>query len=101
MPNTPDTLRIIPSGAALAADVEGVDFSRTVPESVKEALRQAWAEHMVLRIRDQHLDDDAFLEVARIFGETKASSTRELFLKAGVKVDNTRLSANPHIGIVS
>ena len=101
MPNTLERLRIIPSGAALAADVAGVDFSRRVPDEIKEALRQAWAEHLVLRIRDQHLDDDAFLEVARIFGETKASGTRELFLKAGMKVDNKRLSANPHIGIVS
>src|SRR6185369_7266286 len=50
-----DELWIQPTGAALGADVFGVDISRPLPKSVKEGIAQAWSDHLVLRFSGQRL----------------------------------------------
>lgn len=42
-----------PSGAALAADVEGVDLNEPLQPAQVAAIQQAWADHQVLRFRGQ------------------------------------------------
>ena len=46
------SVRVRPTGAALGADIEGVDLSRRSPGSVA-AIKQAWGDHLVLRFRGQ------------------------------------------------
>ncbi|MEO8443087.1 MAG: TauD/TfdA family dioxygenase, partial [Betaproteobacteria bacterium] len=67
----PTTTRITvkPTGASLAADVSGVDLSQSVDEATFKAIEDAWHQHLVLRFRDQRLDDPRFLAFARRFGE--------------------------------
>ena len=62
-------ITVIPSGAALAADVVGVDLSLPISAELFAQIRQAWNDHLVLRFRGQKLDDPAFLKFARLFGE--------------------------------
>src|SRR3546814_4886657 len=60
MPKT-TPIEVIPTGAALAADVRGVDLSRpeTIDETVFQAILDAWHEHLVLRFQGQKLSEDA------------------------------------------
>lgn len=62
-------LTVIPTGAALGADIAGIDLSRPIEDAAFQAIEAAWREHLVLRFRGQRLDDPALLAFARRFGE--------------------------------
>jgi len=66
---TNTSITVIASGAALAADVVGVDLSQPVPAQTYAQIRKAWNDHLVLRFRAQQLDDPQFLKFAGLFGE--------------------------------
>jgi len=61
-------LRIVPSGAALAADIQGIDLRRLSEDDFAH-IRQAWLDHLVIRFRDQQLTDDDLIAFSRRFGE--------------------------------
>ena len=69
--DTPQTgkITVIPTGAALGADIVGVDLARPIDETTFAQIRAAWLDHLVLRFRDHKLDDPAFLAFARHFGQ--------------------------------
>jgi len=50
-------IRIIPSGKALAADVEGIDLRKPLDDRTLQRIVDAWSEHLVLRFRAQQLTD--------------------------------------------
>ena len=58
-----------PTGAALGADMEGVDLAGPLSPEMVAAIKQAWGEHLVLRFRRQHLSDDDLMRFSRHFGE--------------------------------
>jgi taurine dioxygenase len=58
-----------PTGAALGADIEGVDLARELSLDAVNAIKQAWADHLVLRFRGQRLDDDQLMRFSAHFGE--------------------------------
>jgi taurine dioxygenase len=62
-------VQVIPSGAALGADITGVDLSNTLPDDVIRAIHDAWMRHLVLRFRAQKLSKEHLLEFSRRFGE--------------------------------
>ncbi len=68
--DTPQTgnITVIPTGAALGADVVGVDLSRPIAPEMFRQIEDAWHTHLVLRFRNQQLDDPALLAFARQFG---------------------------------
>lgn len=61
-------LKVTPSGAALGAEVSGVDLSLPISEIDKAAIRKAFLDHKVIYFRDQHLSDPKLLEFSGIFG---------------------------------
>jgi taurine dioxygenase len=99
--NAPETIEIVPTGAALGAEIRGMDLSRPVPEASKAKLRQAWADHLVLLWRDQQLPDYSFLEAAEIFGATKEPAARKYQVAGGYMIGGKRVSLNPRVSLIS
>ena len=62
-------ITVIPTGAALGADVAGVELSAPMDDGTFKAVEAAWHQHLVLRFRGQQLDDPGLLAFARRFGE--------------------------------
>jgi taurine dioxygenase len=100
--NTLAAFRALPTGAPVGAEIQGIDFALPVPENVKAALRKAWADHMVLLVRGQSLDDEQLLAASAIFGPPHDSAARKYHLAAGHCVDNSYMvSRHPSITIIS
>jgi taurine dioxygenase len=58
----------IPTGAALAAEVRGVDL-HNVDDQTFTLIHQAWLNHLVLLFRGQILSDEDLIAFSRRFGE--------------------------------
>lgn len=91
-----------PTGAALGAQVTGVDFREPTSAQMRERLLQIWADHLVLLFRDQQLNDDQLLGVADAFGGRQVAGSRAFFLKAGHQPGNsTRVAEKAAITVIS
>jgi taurine dioxygenase len=64
-----EQVRVQPTGAALAADIEGVDLAGPLSPETMTAIKHAWGDHLVLRFRGQRLSDDDLMRFSRQFGE--------------------------------
>jgi taurine dioxygenase len=62
-------VRVQPTGAALAADIDGVDLAGPLSPETLADIKQAWGDHLVLRFRGQSLSDDNLMRFSRQFGE--------------------------------
>jgi len=63
-------LRVTPLTGSIGAEVHGVDLSREVPEDVADAIRQAFAEHLVLVFRNENgTNPEEQDRLAALFGE--------------------------------
>jgi taurine dioxygenase len=62
-------ISVRPTGAALGADVEGVDLSRPLAPETAAAIRSAWLDHLVLRFRGQKLSDERLMAFSAHIGE--------------------------------
>src|SRR3974390_2293081 len=60
-------LEVIPTGAALGAEVRGVKL-RHVDDAKFSAIHHAWVKHEVLLFRDQVLSDDDLIAFSKRFG---------------------------------
>jgi taurine dioxygenase len=62
--------------APLGAEIRGADLSH-LEEDTFSAIKRAWLDHKVLRLRDQRIDDDVLADFSRRFGKLdKAPTTR-------------------------
>lgn len=87
----PTTVRIRPLGAAIGADVEGVDLA-ALDEPAFAAIERAWTDHLVLRFRGQTLTDVDLMQFSRRIGQLDRIPIRA----AGVAMtDDPRLSIAP------
>jgi taurine dioxygenase len=94
------TLKIVPSGAAVGAEIRGIDFSQPVPDDVADALRKAWSEYLVLLIRDQEMTPEQYLRAASIFGRPQVGAARAYYEKSGT-LDTMHTLPVPEISILS
>ena len=69
---------IVPTGAALGADIEAVDL-RTIDDTVFKAIEDAWHDNLVLRFRGQELDDDSLAEFSARFGKLEITWSKTHF----------------------
>jgi len=60
-------MQLIPTGAALAAEIRGVDL-RHIDDSDFAAIHRAWLDHLVLLFRGQQLNDEDLIAFSRRFG---------------------------------
>jgi taurine dioxygenase len=64
----------------VGAEVTGVDLARPLAPATQRALHDAWIEHAVLVIRDQHLTPEQFANAARNFGELMEQQLKKFTL---------------------
>lgn len=63
------SVSVVPSGAPLAADITGIDMNEPLAPAQVDAIKQAWAKHLVLRFRGQrHLTLEGLANFSRNFG---------------------------------
>lgn len=97
---------VIPTGAALGADVVVVDLMQRLDEATFKAVEAAWHEHLVLRFRGQRLDDPGLLAFARRFGELDKAPVHagpevedpypEITVMSNIKVDGNPIGNLGH-----
>jgi len=83
--NTLETLNVIPTGKAVGAEIRGVNLSKPISEDVAAALRQAWADHLVLLFRNQKLEPDHYMAAARVFGKPQEGANKKFYERAKKK----------------
>jgi len=71
-----DRLRVRPMGAALGAEVQGIDV-RALDDELFTAIHRAWLDHQVLLFRDQTLTDEELVNFSRRFGELDEAPVQE------------------------
>lgn len=102
--STSKSIRVVPSGAALGADIEGIDARNDIDDATFKRVVDAWHEHSVLRFRRQDLDDDSLAKFSRLFGvldmaptgragTTYHPSRPEIVLLSNIVVDGKPLGA--------
>ena len=66
--NEPECITVIPTGAALGAEITGLDLTRPLPKETVSTLRSVVLEYCVIFFRDQSLDDTAQVAFTHYFG---------------------------------
>jgi taurine dioxygenase len=69
-------MEVIPTGAALGAEVRGVDLTK-MDDALFADIHRAWVEHLVLLFRDQHLSDEQLIAFSKRFGELDFAPIQE------------------------
>jgi taurine dioxygenase len=82
------TLKPLP--APLGAEITGIDLSKPIDDSTRNALHDAWVKHAVLVIRGQKLTPAQFAQAAGIFGELLEQQVKKF-----------ALPDNPLVGTIS
>jgi taurine dioxygenase len=75
-PGTRARFEIVPSGAALAAEIRGLDL-RAVTDRDFAAIHRAWLDHLVLLFRGQSLTDEDLIRFSRRFGDLDWAPVQE------------------------
>src|SRR3984957_4696052 len=60
-----------PLGEVLGTEMRGIDLSKTLDETTKAEIRQAFADHPVLVFREQNLGANELAALGRLFGTPK------------------------------
>lgn len=96
-----NTIKVIPSGKALGADVTGVDLSKDLDDASFKAILDAWSQHLVLRFRGQTLSDPELERFSARFGVLDRAPTYTAGTEVTVKSDfvtvisNVKLNGKP------
>ena len=69
-------IRIVPSGAALGAEIQNVDLAHWNDDDFA-AIQRAWLDHLVLRFRGQHLGIEDLIAFSRRFGDLDWAPVQE------------------------
>jgi len=67
---------VTPTGAALGAEISGVDLRR-IDAATFEKIHRAWVDHQVLLFRGQSLSDDDLIAFSRRFGALDIAPVQE------------------------
>src|SRR5580692_11073780 len=69
-------MQVIPSGAALGAEIQDVELGGVSDRDFDE-IHRAWLDHLVLRFRGQRLDVEDLIRFSRRFGELDWAPVQE------------------------
>ena len=101
MVNTLDDVEVVPTGAAVGAEMRGLDFAEKVPKEVAVRVNEVWAQHKVLLLRNQFLNKSLLYQAAEVLGGVQETGSRAMNLKAGWKEGTARISDFPGISYIS
>jgi taurine dioxygenase len=87
-------IRVIPSGRALAADIEGVDLRLPLADEALQEIQDAWTRHLVLRFRGQRLSDPQLEAFSARFGVLDRAPTYKLGTRVDVESDFVTVISN-------
>jgi taurine dioxygenase len=62
-------LTVMPLSGACGAEIRGVDLTRPLSQETVQAIKDAWAKHLVLVFRGQTITQDQQLHFASYFGD--------------------------------
>jgi len=68
---------ITPLTGHTGAEVVGLDFTQPLDADTRRTLNEAFAEHHVLVMRDQHFEPEQFKTAAQVFGELQQHDKKE------------------------
>ena len=71
-------MRVIPTGGALGAEIDGLDLAHPLPDEVAGQVRQALHVHCVIYFRDQRLADEDQVRFTSYFGKPVKHVRRQL-----------------------
>lgn len=71
---------ITPMTGHTGAEVIGLDFTQPIDADTRATLNQAFAEHHVLVMRDQHFSPPEFKQAAQVFGALQQHDKKETFV---------------------
>lgn len=96
------SVSIVPFDAGLGADIRGLDLSVPVSPADAALLRQAWCDHLVLRLREQPLTDQQHMAFSKVFGDIEFTPAGVLARDYGVDNGGGRAGTlPPEITVVS
>ena len=64
-------IKVIPSGAALGARIEGVDLTRALDDATFDEVRRAFYTHEVVYFRGTELSEQDHIRFSARFGELR------------------------------
>ena len=68
-------VKVVSSGKALSADIEGIDLSKAIDAATLTSIVEAWSAHMVLRFRGQKLSDPDLERFSAMLGPLDKAPT--------------------------
>ena len=96
------SIEIIPTGAAIGAEIRGVDLARPIDDETFAAIERAYNDHAVIFFRDQHITPPQQVAFTRRFGEIEFNIFSERWSVPGspeiVVVSNVTEDGHP-IGV--
>ena len=98
--NHSDRIQVIPTGAALGAEVQGLDLSHPLPDDSVRRIRQALLEHCVIFFRNQEITDAEQVRFTNSFGKSvehvrkqRERPIKEIFIISNVQIDGQPIGA--------
>ena len=84
-------INVVPLSSALGADIVGVDLRAPIDDATAHVIRQAWKDHLVIRLRGQELSEDDQVRFGETFGPLNRSARKRAHHNA----------ANPAVMLIS
>jgi len=87
-------VKVISSGKALSADIEGVDLSKALDAASLASIVEAWSAHLVLRFRGQKLSDPDIERFSALLGPLDKAPTYSKGVRTDVGSDFVTVISN-------
>jgi taurine dioxygenase len=87
-------VKVIASGKALSADIEGVDLSKALDAASLASIVEAWSAHLVLRFRGQKLSDPDLERFSALLGPLDKAPTYSKGVRTDVGSDFVTVISN-------
>lgn len=78
-------MEFVPTGAALGAEVRGVDIRQALDTATVRALVEAWHRHLVLIFREQPMTEQQHTAFTKLFGELEYAGITKIKRELGTQ----------------